>query len=67
MTLELKDRVILVERELILNEIKRHKGNKSQAAKTMGISREALRKKMHASDEVLAQIEDRKVSGKKVA
>jgi two-component system response regulator HydG len=66
-SLELKDRVILVERELILNEIKRHKGNKSQAAKSMGISREALRKKMHASDEVLLEIESKKGLGKQAA
>lgn len=49
----LKDRVALVEREMILAEIKRHKGNKSKAASTMGISREALRKKMLMSDEIL--------------
>ncbi len=49
----LKDRVALVERELILAEIKRHKGNKSKAAIAMGISREALRKKMLMSDEIL--------------
>ncbi len=49
----LKDRVVLVEREMILAEIKRHKGNKSKAASTMGISREALRKKMLMSDEIL--------------
>jgi Nif-specific regulatory protein len=51
--LQLKDRVALIERQLILAEIKRHKGNKTKAAKSMGISREALRKKMHASQEVL--------------
>jgi Nif-specific regulatory protein len=49
----LKDRVALVEREMILAEIKRHKGNKSKAATTMGISREALRKKMLMSDEII--------------
>jgi Nif-specific regulatory protein len=49
----LKDRVALVEREMILAEIKRHKGNKSKAATTMGISREALRKKMLMSDDIL--------------
>lgn len=49
----LKDRVALVEREMILAEIKRHKGNKSKAAIAMGISREALRKKLIMSDEVL--------------
>jgi two-component system response regulator HydG len=51
--LPLKDRVALVEREMILAEIKRHKGNKSRAAQTMGISREALRKKMLISDEIV--------------
>jgi Nif-specific regulatory protein len=49
----LKDRVALVEREMILAEIKRHMGNKSKAAIAMGISREALRKKMLMSDEIL--------------
>ncbi|WP_408096728.1 sigma-54-dependent Fis family transcriptional regulator [Peredibacter sp. HCB2-198] len=49
----LKDRVALVEREMILAEIKRHKGNKSKAATAMGISREALRKKMLMSDEII--------------
>jgi two-component system response regulator HydG len=49
----LKDRVALVEREMILAEIKRHKGNKSKAATSMGISREALRKKMLMSDEII--------------
>jgi two-component system response regulator HydG len=54
--LPLKDRVSLVEREMIMAEIKRHKGNKSQAAKSMGISREALRKKLIQSDEVMEKI-----------
>ncbi len=49
----LKDRLCLIEREMILAEIKRCNGNKSKAAKEMGISREALRKKLIASDEVL--------------
>ncbi|MCM2348512.1 MAG: sigma 54-interacting transcriptional regulator [Bacteriovoracaceae bacterium] len=52
-SLPLKDRVALVEREMILAEIKRHKGNKSKAATSMGISREALRKKMLMSDEIV--------------
>jgi len=56
--LPLKDRVCLVEREMILSEIKRHKGNKSKAAISMGISREALRKKLLQSDEVLEQIKN---------
>ncbi len=55
-SIPLKDRVALVEREMILAEIKRHRGNKSKAATTMGISREALRKKMLMSDEILEQI-----------
>lgn len=49
----LKDRVALIEREMILAEIKRNKGNKSKAAKQMGISREALRKKLILSDKVI--------------
>jgi two-component system response regulator HydG len=57
----LKDRVALVEREMILAEIKRHKGNKSKAATAMGISREALRKKMLMSDEILEQLKSEKV------
>jgi Nif-specific regulatory protein len=52
----LKDRVALVEREMILAEIKRHKGNKSKAALAMGLSREALRKKLIMSDEVLSSL-----------
>ena len=54
--LPLKDRVAIVEREMILAEIKRNNGNKSKAAKEMGISREALRKKLLTSDEVLAEL-----------
>lgn len=52
-SIPLKDRVALVEREMILAEIKRHKGNKSKAAIAMGLSREALRKKLLQSDEIL--------------
>lgn len=48
----LKDRLALVEREMILAEIKRNNGNKSKAAKEMGISREALRKKLIISEDV---------------
>ena len=55
--LPLKDRVVLVEREMILAEVKRHRGNKSQAAKSMGISREALRKKLLQSEEIITKIE----------
>lgn len=51
----LKDRVALVEREMIIAEIRRNKGNKSKAAKAMGISREALRKKLLQSDEILSK------------
>lgn len=57
-SIPLKDRVALVEREMILAEIKRHKGNKSKAATTMGISREALRKKMLMSDDIIEQIKN---------
>ncbi|GAB4011800.1 MAG: hypothetical protein Fur0010_06770 [Bdellovibrio sp.] len=53
----LKDRLLLVEREIILSEIKRSNGNKSKAAKEMGISREALRKKLLQSREVLEKLE----------
>jgi len=56
--LPLKDRVALVEREMILSEIKRNKGNKSKAAAAMGISREALRKKMLMSDEIVDAIKN---------
>lgn len=54
-SIPLKDRLALVEREMILAEIKRNNGNKSKAAKEMGISREALRKKLLISDEVYAR------------
>ena len=54
--INLKDRVALVEREMIIAEIKRNGGNKSKAAKEMGISREALRKKMLQSDAVLEKL-----------
>lgn len=56
--ISLKDRVALVEREMILAEIKRHRGNKSRAAMAMGISREALRKKMLMSDEILENLKN---------
>lgn len=62
--LPLKDRVALVEREMIMAEIKRNKGNKSKAAKEMGISREALRKKLLISDQVLDEIEKSKQAKK---
>jgi two-component system response regulator HydG len=52
----LKDRLALVEREMILAEIKRNKGNKSKAAKEMGISREALRKKLLISEKVYEEL-----------
>ena len=55
-SLTLKERVALVEREMILAEIRRNKGNKSKAAKEMGISREALRKKLLISDRVLLEV-----------
>lgn len=57
-SIPLKDRVALVEREMILAEIKRHRGNKSKAATSMGISREALRKKMLMSDDILEEIKN---------
>ncbi len=58
-SINLKDRVLLVEREMILAEIKRSGGNKSRAAKEMGISREALRKKLLQSDEVINRLSDK--------
>ncbi|MAZ48134.1 MAG: hypothetical protein CME65_06205 [Halobacteriovoraceae bacterium] len=66
--LPLKDRVALVEREMILAEIRRNKGNKSKAAKEMGISREALRKKLLQSDEILETLKTETIDeGKKAA
>lgn len=56
-SLPLKDRLALIEREMIHAEIRRNKGNKSKAAKAMGISREALRKKLIISDKVLEDLE----------
>ena len=52
----LKDRLALVEREMIHAEIRRNNGNKSKAAKEMGISREALRKKLLMSSEILKSL-----------
>lgn len=54
----LKDRIALIEREMIVDEIRRNNGNKSQAAKAMGISREALRKKMLQSRQILDHLEN---------
>ncbi len=64
-TLDLKDRIAMVEREMINSEIKRHKGNKSRAAKAMGISREALRKKLIACEKVFAKIQEIESSRRK--
>jgi len=55
----LKDRIAIVEREMILMEIKRNNDNKSKAAKEMGISREALRKKLILSGQVLSELEEK--------
>jgi len=55
--INLKDRVAIVEREMILAEIKRNNGNKSKAAKSMGISREALRKKLLISSKIMDHLE----------
>ena len=52
----LKDRLAIVEREMIHSEIRRNNGNKSKAAKEMGISREALRKKLLLSTEILKNL-----------
>ncbi len=45
--LSLKKKLSFIEKEIILQEIKRQHGNKSLAARKIGISREALRKKLH--------------------
>ena len=52
-SIALKDRIAIVEREMILAEVKRHNGNKSKAAKSLGISREAIRKKLNYTSELL--------------
>jgi two-component system response regulator HydG len=52
----LKERLAIVEREMIHAEIRRNNGNKSKAAKEMGISREALRKKLLMSTEILKNL-----------
>jgi len=67
--ISLKDRIAIVEREMILQEIKRNNGNKSKAAKEMGISREALRKKLLQSRQVLSDLESsgNKEAGKMIA
>lgn len=54
----LKDRLALIEREMIIAEIKRNNGNKSKASKEMGISREALRKKLLGSREILEDLKN---------
>jgi Nif-specific regulatory protein len=55
-TIPLKDRLCLIEREMIHSEIRRNNGNKSKSAKEMGMSREALRKKLLMSSEVLKNL-----------
>lgn len=60
----LKDRVALIERAMIENEIRRCRGNKSQAAREMGISREALRKKLLSSQSILNGFKDEIFQGK---
>lgn len=54
--IHLKERLALVEREMIHAEIRRCSGNKSKAAKSMGISREALRKKLLYSTSILSTL-----------
>jgi two-component system, NtrC family, response regulator HydG len=56
----LKEKVALIERKIITDEIKKCKGNKSLAAKKLGISREALRKKMIISKNVIEIQEGKK-------
>ena len=53
-SLSLKERMSIIERKVIDGEIRRFRGNKSRAAAAMGISREALRKKLLFSQKVLA-------------
>jgi len=65
--INLKERLAIVEREMIMEEIKRCNGNKSKAAKEMGISREALRKKLLISREVLDNLEEQFPSERKKA
>lgn len=55
-SIPLRDRLALVEREMILHEIKRYDGNKSKAALAMGMSREALRKKLISFDEIFNEL-----------
>lgn len=55
-SIALKDRIAIVEREMILAEVKRHNGNKSKAAKSLGISREAIRKKLNYTSELLSSL-----------
>ncbi len=53
----LKDRLAIVERELIIAEMKVHSNNKSKAAKALGISREALRKKLIIGTEIVSKLD----------
>ncbi len=57
-SIPLKERLSIIEREMITSEIKRCNGNKSQAAKRMGISREALRKKLLISEKCLNELNE---------
>ena len=61
LSLPLKDKLALIEREMILGEIERLKGNKSQAAKSLFISRESLRKKLLISLDILQEIKTNKI------
>ncbi len=57
--ISLKDRMLLIERQIIMAEIKNNNGNKSKTAKEMGISREALRKKLIQSENVQNLLNDK--------
>ena len=57
--INLKDRLAIIEKEMIELEIKRSNGNKSKAAKEMGISREALRKKLINAEKVISELDDK--------
>ena len=51
--------IFIIEKEMIEMEIKRSNGNKSKAAKEMGISREALRKKLINAEKVISDLDNR--------
>ncbi len=54
----LSGRIGIIEMALINEEIRQSHGNKSKAAKKMGMSREALRKKLIQTHKVLENLEE---------